>query len=160
MKKMKGFTLVELLIVVVIIGVLVTVALPKYKVALEKGRATEGVANAHAVSEAVNAYYIQNYNSYGTTAQLCTYALGNADCTEGSRGNANITNNKFFTYPDISLSNNGVATVTVSRRLTGTKRYTVTITNQDGVITNVTCTGYQPYCNILGLTGPGTTGSI
>ena len=166
MKKTKGFTLVELLAVIVIIGIMVTVALPKYKVALEKGRAAEGAANAYAVSEAVNAFYIQNYNSYGTATQLCTFAFGCAECTAGSenciegvRGNAAITNSKFFTPPSISLAN-GVVTVSVSRRLPQGKDYTIVFTSQDGVVTNRSCIGNQAYCNMISLSGPVTTGSI
>ena len=49
----------------VVVTILVTVALPAYKTSMEKGRATEGIANAAAVSEAMNAFYIRNGNSYG-----------------------------------------------------------------------------------------------
>ena len=60
----KGFTLIELLIVMVIVGVLVTVSLPKYRASMERGRATEGINNVRAISDAVNAKYVMNENSY------------------------------------------------------------------------------------------------
>ena len=56
----KGFTLIELLIVMVIVGVLVTVSLPKYRASMERGRATEGINNVRAISDAVNAKYVMN----------------------------------------------------------------------------------------------------
>ena len=67
----KGFTLIELLVIMVIVTILVTIALPKYKTAMEKGRALEGIANAASWSEAVNAYYVRNYNSYGCDSESC-----------------------------------------------------------------------------------------
>lgn len=39
----KAFTLIELLVVTVIIAILATIALPKYKQVIERGNATEGM---------------------------------------------------------------------------------------------------------------------
>ncbi len=42
--RQRGFTLIELMIVVVIVGVLMMVALPAYKGSLEKGRRADGMS--------------------------------------------------------------------------------------------------------------------
>ena len=47
----KGFTLAELLIVIVIVGVLTLVALPKYRTAVERARALEAVENVCMLDE-------------------------------------------------------------------------------------------------------------
>lgn len=52
----KGFTLVELLTVVLIIGVLTSIALPQYTRSIERSRATEAMIGLKALNDAVYAY--------------------------------------------------------------------------------------------------------
>ena len=146
----KGFTLMELLIVMVIVTIFVTIALPKYKAAMERGRGMEAIANAQAVSDAINTYYIVHENSNGNKSSLCQYALGSNNCQTLDNGAAALARNTFFDLPDISVEGDKI-TVSVARNgLSEDKTYTIFFVSQNGEVIERYCTGYQAYCNILG----------
>ena len=56
----KGFMLIELLVVVLIIGILSSVALPQYTRAVEKSRATEARTMLKSLSNAHEIYLLSN----------------------------------------------------------------------------------------------------
>ena len=58
----KGFTLMELLIVVLIIGLLTSIALPMYKKAVEKSRASDALTTLQAVAKSEHDWYLVKNN--------------------------------------------------------------------------------------------------
>ncbi len=60
MNKNAGFTLIEMLVVVLIIGLLVALALPQYEKAVEKSRATEAFTMLKSIAQANEVYYMSN----------------------------------------------------------------------------------------------------
>ena len=57
-KNKKGFTLIEILVVVLIIGILAAIAVPQYQLAIEKSRASEALSAVKALKEAADVYYL------------------------------------------------------------------------------------------------------
>ena len=56
----KGFTLLEMLVVVLIIGILAGIALPQYSKAVEKAKLAEVLINIKAIEDSVNRYLLAN----------------------------------------------------------------------------------------------------
>ena len=67
----KGFTLIELMIVVVIIGILASIAIPKFTAVKEQANEASCRCNMHALANAEAIYYAYN-STYGLIGNLET----------------------------------------------------------------------------------------
>lgn len=75
-----GFTLIELMIVVAIIGILTSITLPAYKNYIKKGKAAEATANLADCRVRAEQYFQDNRNYAGITcapadAKFFTYTV-------------------------------------------------------------------------------------
>lgn len=71
----QGFTLIELMIVVAIIGILAAIAIPAYQDYTKRARVTEGLALADAAKTAVTEYYSSNGSFASGTSVNASYGL-------------------------------------------------------------------------------------
>ncbi|WP_318514096.1 pilin [Photobacterium leiognathi] len=133
MKKQQGFTLIELMIVVAIIGILSAFAVPAYQ---------NYTMRAHA-SEMLNAS-----SAMKTAVGICALNGGDLDACDGTTNG--IPDTQTFTGFSISTEN-GIVTATVSAAGKGSLEEddTVVITptlaaDGSGVTWAVSCTGTNP----------------
>ncbi|HUH04426.1 MAG TPA: type II secretion system protein [Kofleriaceae bacterium] len=90
----KGFTLIELMIVVAIIGILAAVAIPAFMNYMKKGKSSETQENINAIFNGAKAYYEAPHAPPGTVQVLTGHLPGtstgltpalNACCTAGGK---------------------------------------------------------------------------
>lgn len=98
----RGFTLVEVLTVVLIVGVLTSIALPQYTRSIERSRATEAMVGLKALNDAVYAYAAGR-----TGANACPLSFKKlATVMPGSlSGDGSTLTTKDFVYTINSASN-------------------------------------------------------
>ncbi len=72
----KGFTLVELVIVIAILGILALYALPKYQGLIKEARSSEAKAQLGSVRSALGIYYAKNHGVYPAALDGTLFANG------------------------------------------------------------------------------------
>ena len=96
MKRAKGFTLVELVIVIVIVGILSIVAVPIYRGYTRKAMASEGKALLGTIQTAEKVYFAE----YAIFKNVSTTSID-------TELDVDARSNKYFTSFTIATSGNG-----------------------------------------------------
>ena len=128
-KNKRGYTLMEIMVVVIVVGILASIALPRYSFTMERAKSAEGLEILGSVSQAQKVYQIENGN-YTTN-------LANLDVT--------FDTIQYFNAPSVFDPLDPVANPIASiQRSSGL--YTFSI-NENGTIT---CSGDPTACSKLG----------
>ena len=72
--KQQGFTLVEILIVVVILGILAAIVIPQFTSASETAKASSLVTQLQSIRSQLELYQLQHNGSYPDAAQMAGFA--------------------------------------------------------------------------------------
>jgi type IV pilus assembly protein PilA len=85
-KVQKGFTLIELMIVIAIIGILAAIAIPAYSNYTIRSQITEGLSLADGYKTAISEYYVQNGSFPATSTTVAAGAAGSISVSGASVG--------------------------------------------------------------------------
>ena len=91
LKKSKGFTLMELVIVLVIIGILATIAVPMYSGFIKKAYTAEGISLGGALASAEKVYYAENTAFVDSSVSGTSLIIGNVQTDTASNLYFNTT---------------------------------------------------------------------
>ena len=113
--KTRAFTLIEMLVVVLIIGILAAIAVPKYQLSVEKSRYLQAMLVVDSVWKAQQVYFLENgsyanniddldisvppyIRKYYNSDSQVLYSWGNCQIANAGGGEAycNISNNNSY----------------------------------------------------------------
>jgi prepilin-type N-terminal cleavage/methylation domain-containing protein len=103
-----GFTLIELMIVVVIIGILAAIAIPKFTNVKDRANESACRTNMRAIASAESVYY-GKYNRYSDQLTELDAVMSNSsvlECPEGGAGDTYLLQFIGHAY-EVSCPNNG-----------------------------------------------------
>ncbi len=117
-RERRGFTLIELMVVILIVGILAAVAVPILRGKIDSAKWSEGAASAGAVKSAMRAYYAED-----PAAALLMAGVTLSDVTAAPLGfkSGDLTG-RYFVVGDFTITSvdaTGIAVITVGNTTGG-----------------------------------------
>jgi len=94
MRNRRGYTLIELMVVIIVVGILAAVAVPMMQGRIDSAKWSEGKAIMGAIARALRAHVSEegiNYSPVPTLEQL-GFGSGNLNCTYFTGGESGVGN--------------------------------------------------------------------
>jgi type IV pilus assembly protein PilA len=126
----KGFTLIELMIVVAIIGILAAIAIPAYQNYVIRSQVTEGLSLADSYKTAISDYFAQNGTMPSCQSAAPTVGSG---CVATPGGTATNAQGKYVSSIDVKTG--GLILITYGNNV-NSKIATQTLSLGPGVSNN------------------------
>jgi len=128
MKKSRAFTLIELLIVMSVIAIIISIALPSFKGMQNQARIIKAQGDLRSIKVAIESYYSNNNNQYpavanyqttlqSATPQILTTTLSDPFSTGASStyayalSNTTGSNSSYYVIYSVGLQGTGSASV-------------------------------------------------
>jgi prepilin-type N-terminal cleavage/methylation domain-containing protein len=130
--KKQGFTLLEILVVIIIIGILASLALPQYMKTTKKARTSEAVSNIGSIRGAEIRYY-QEYDVLVTGSDLSGLDIEDP----------NVPTYRYFDYSVSGGSDNSPATMVITATGRQNKVTQNIVVSYDASTGRITTTGLE-----------------
>lgn len=102
----QGFTLIELMIVIAIIGILASIAIPQYQVYTQRTEASSAIANIRTLQVAIQEHFSTEGSLPPTVAALTRFGITDADI--------DLLDDATPAIADVEMSEDGNAQITIT----------------------------------------------